>query len=217
MKVVRLPLPTLQNLFANRRRVGAIALLCTLTGCSAAVPRNLDSSCAIFDENPKWYHAAKDSEKRWGTPTHVQLAIIYQESKFIARARPPRRKILWVIPGPRPSSAYGYTQAITPTWKEYVDESGNWFADRNDFSDSADFVGWYTNRTSKRTGISKNDTYSLYLAYHEGDNGFRRGTYKRKSWLLNVAGKVRRRADTYRRQLASCADDLNNRGWFSWL
>ena len=188
-----------------------------LAGCTASVPQNVHNGCAIFDERPRWYRAAKESENRWGTPVHVQLAIMYQESKFVARARPPRRKILWVIPGPRPSSAYGYTQAITPTWKEYVEDSGNWFADRHDFSDSADFVGWYTHRTSKRTGISKTDAYSLYLAYHEGDNGFRRGTYKRKRWLLNVAGKVRQRAEHYRRQLVGCEDDLADRGWFSWM
>jgi len=47
------------------------------------------------------------------------MAIIRQESSFQADAQPPRSRILWIIPGPRPSSAYGYSQALDGTWDWY--------------------------------------------------------------------------------------------------
>jgi len=45
---------------------------------------------------------AKKSEERWGTPIHVQLAIIRQESTFKFNARPPRKKLVGFIPWNRP-------------------------------------------------------------------------------------------------------------------
>jgi len=45
---------------------------------------------------------------------------------------------------------------------------------------------------------------SRYLAYHEGWNGYARGTHKRKKWLLGVAKKVDRQANRYRAQLQRC-------------
>lgn len=189
----------------------------TMLGCVASVPRDIDNSCRIFEEKRSWYHAATLSYRRWGVPIPVQLAIIHQESRFRARARPPRRKILWVIPGPRPSTAAGYTQALTTTWNEYVRDSGNWGADRDDFADAADFIGWYGDRSAKRAGIAKGDAYSLYLAYHEGDGGFVRRTYGDKDWLKSVAAKVSRRATIYGRQLAACEEELQPRWWQVWL
>ena len=195
-------------------------MLATATiGCaSKAPPSNIHDSCVIFYEKDHWYEAAKAAERRWGTPIPVQLAIIHQESKFDARAKPRRMRILGFIPGPRPSTAYGYAQALTSTWSAYVDETGNWSASRTDFADATDFVGWYTARTARMNRVSRGDAYNLYLAYHEGDAGYRRGTYKRKSWLLATARKVATLADRYRVQLARCETRLaeESRGWFSW-
>lgn len=147
----------------------------------------------------------------------MQLAIIHQESRFRARARPPRRRILWIIPGPRPSSAFGYTQALSTTWREYIRASGNRGADRNDFSDAVDFLGWYTARTARNTGVSQSDAYSLYLAYHEGDGGFLRKTYARKKWLLAAARRVQASAARYRKQLSTCESRFKRRWWLLWL
>lgn len=194
-------------------------LVAASAGCaSKAPPSNIHDSCVIFDEKRGWYDAAKDSERRWGTPVPVQLAIIHQESKFDARAKPRRMRILGFIPGPRPSTAYGYAQALTYTWQEYASETDNWGASRTDFSDAADFVGWYTARTARTNRLSRNDAYNLYLAYHDGDSGYSRGTYKRKPWLLRTARKVAGLADRYRTQLARCETRLAERGsgWFSW-
>jgi len=188
-------------------------LVCGLLGCAAATPRNIDDGCAMFANNRSWYRAASRAEKRWHVPISVQLAIVYQESRFQARARAPRRKFLWVLPGPRPSTAYGYTQALTVTWKEYIRATGNRGADRDDFGDAVDFIGWYADRSHRRLGIAKNDAYRVYLAYHEGDGGFERRSYAGKPWLLRVASKVRTHEMHYRRQLESCRGRLEQPWW----
>ncbi len=124
---------------------------------------------------------------------------------------------MWIFPGRRPSSAFGYAQALDTTWDEYRRDSGNSGADRDDFGDAVDFVAWYCARSSRLAGISKADAYSLYLAYHEGPGGFRRGTYRNKAWLVNTARKVARRAGRYRRQLAGCESSLARGGFLGWL
>ena len=83
-------------------------LLCgllTLGACTTSPPKNTDDICAIFFEKDDWYDDAEDASEEWGTPIPVMMAIMYQESRFKAKARPPRKKILGFIPGPRPSSA----------------------------------------------------------------------------------------------------------------
>jgi hypothetical protein len=60
--------------------------------------------------------------------------------------------------------------------------------------------------------IAKNDTYNLYLAYHEGQGGFLKNTYRRKAWLRRVASKAAGRAKTYKKQLASCEREFQKRG-----
>ena len=191
--------------------------LIALVGCTTSPPRNIDNLCDIFQEKDGWYDDAADSRDEWGTPIPIMMAMMYQESSFKAKAQPPRKKIFGFIPGPRPSSAYGYSQAKKSTWKEYKSSAGNYGADRDDFSDAIDFIGWYNYKSSKRSGISRNDAYGLYLAYHEGHGGYNRGTYRKKSWLMDVARKVERRAGTYQQQLAGCEDDLDDGWFFGWF
>ncbi len=191
-----------------------ISLLLT-SGCGTSPPRNLDNSCSIFREKDDWYEVMKDSERKWGIPVHVQLAIIYQESKFRSDAKPPRDTLLWVIPWFRKSSAYGYAQVKDQTWDWYIDKTGNWGADRDDFEDAVDFIGWYGDMTHRVVGVSKWDAYNQYLAYHEGHGGFKKGSYRKKRWLMDVARKVERRAASYRSQLKGCEGDLDD-GWSLW-
>ncbi len=187
----------------------------SLAGCASTPPRNQENICAIFEEKEDWYDAAADSSERWGVPIHTMMAIIHQESRFHSDIKPPRTKLLWVIPWKRPSSAYGYAQAIDETWDEYRQDTSNGWADRDDFDDAIDFIGWYNYTSYKRNGIPRYDTYKLYLAYHEGHGGFRRGTYKRKPWLTKVAKKVANRGWRYKKQLEVCEEDLKNSGgWF---
>lgn len=190
-------------------------LLQSLAACATRPPDDIGNSCAIFEDKDDWYGSARDSEKKWGVPIHVQLAIIHQESRFVDDAKPPRGKLLWVIPWKRKSSAYGYAQAKDSTWDWYIEQSGNRGADRDDFDDAVDFIGWYGNMSHRILGIRRDDTYSQYLAYHEGHGGFKRKTYDRKPWLKKVAYKVQRQANEYQVQLARCEDTLNS-GWNWW-
>jgi len=176
-------------------------------------PENLEDICMIFKDRHDWYWAAKESEERWGTPTHIQMAIIHQESSFRFDARPPRTKLLGFIPWSRPSNAYGYAQALDSTWTRYKNATGRQSADRDDFDNAIDFIGWYTDLSNKSEGISKWDPYNQYLAYHEGQAGWRRGSYNQKSWLKKSAKRVDRRAREWWAQLQSCEEKLNDRWW----
>ena len=188
-------------------------LIFNIIGCAGIrkSPENISDLCEIFREK-EWYSSAYSSYRKWGVPIPVMMAIMYHESAFKAKARPPRTTCLFIFPGPRPSSAYGYAQAINSTWENYREFTGNYGADRDDFSDAIDFVGWYCHISYKECGISKDDPYQLYLAYHEGQSGFNRQTYNKKAWLKEVAGRVQRRADTYSNQLASCEREFQRSG-----
>jgi len=178
-----------------------------LTGCSGggnSPPRNLDNACSIFDQRPTYQRALKKTERRWDVPIPVLMATIYQESKFDGNARTPHKYLLGVIPMGRQSSAYGYSQALDATWKEYKRETGHWRARRDRIKDASDFMGWYMNRTHARNGVALSDARNQYLAYHEGQSGFSRGSYKHKAWLLNIADSVAARAETYRVQIRRC-------------
>ena len=177
------------------------------------MPSDLGNICTIFDERRDWYQAARRSEERWGTPAHIQMSIIQQESSFRFNARPPRTRLMGLIPWSRPSNAYGYAQALDGTWQRYKQETGRPYADRDDFDDAIDFVGWYTDVSQKSVGISKWDPYNQYLAYHEGQAGWQKGSHERKAWLRKTAKKVDQRAKRWSAQLDGCRDSLNSRWW----
>jgi hypothetical protein len=187
----------------GRAALVALALLAA-SGCAATRPARPHDACAIFAEQPEWYEAARDSYAKWGVPVPVQLAVIHQESRFAHDVRPPRGTLLWVLPGPRPSSAYGYGQVLESTWDEYQDARGGLFASRDDFGDVCDFIGWYGAKGERRFGIPKDDPYAFYLAYHEGHAGYARGTHERKRELQRIAAEVARLARRYARQLGDC-------------
>lgn len=187
---------------------GAVAVLLVLVlgscGGNFSAPRNLDNACALAAERPKYFQAMKATEREWGVPVPVQMAVIHQESKFIGNARTPFRYALGVIPMGRQSSAYGYSQALDDTWREYQQEQGRGGARRDDIRDATDFMGWYFVQSEQRLGIPRTDARNQYLAYHEGRTGFARRSYDAKPWLVAIAGRVADRAETYRAQLAAC-------------
>ncbi|OED43114.1 hypothetical protein ACH42_11100 [Endozoicomonas sp. (ex Bugula neritina AB1)] len=187
-----------------KRILGLTVLAVLLTGCAnttpPAKPHNL---CGVFKEKRSWYKHAKASNKRWGTPVQVMMSIMYQESSYKHDAQPPRPWFLF-IPLPRKSSAYGYAQAQNGTWDQYIKEAGGLFSDRDDFEDAIDFIGWYTYKSRKLNGTSLWAADQQYLNYHEGWYGYRKGTHKKKAWLLKTAGKVKGRASTYGEQLRRC-------------
>jgi len=164
----------------------------------------LDNACSILRDRPGYSRAFKRVERKWGVPVHVQMATIHQESKFVSNARTPLRFALGVIPMGRQSSAYGYSQALDGTWKEYKAETGKRRAKRDNINDATDFMGWYMTKTRERNGIALTDTRNQYLAYHEGHSGYARGSYRRKAWLVAVADRVASRGEMYRGQLTTC-------------
>lgn len=186
------------------KTITLVPFLFILAGCVSRPPSHLDNVCRIFEQYPRWYDSALDVQRRWRVPIAVQMAIIHQESKFNGRARPGHRMFLGVIPWKRPSTAYGYSQALDGTWSLYKQSQGRPFASRKDFFDGVDFIGWYANGANRRAGIARKDAYSLYLAYHEGVGGYMQKTYLRKGWLIQVAHKVSARAQLYQAQLNSC-------------
>ena len=199
----------------SRHTIVVFALL-MIVGCATSPPQQVGNVCDIFREKSGWHSDAKESRARWGVPISVSMAFMYQESRFIATAKPPRKKIFGVIPGPRPSDSYGYSQAKESTWDWYQRSTGNYGADRDDFGDATDFIGWYNNVSHKELGISKQDAFRLYLAYHEGHGGYRKQSYRSKDWLIDVARKVDRQAQQYNSQLQGCGEELEPRSWFDW-
>ena len=93
-------------------------------------------------------------------------------------------------------------------------KTGNQNASRANFFDVTDFIGWYTTQSENMIGISKKDYYNQYLAYHEGQNGWSKETFKNKEWLIEVAKNVERNTNMFNKQLKSCEDKLNKKGLF---
>ena len=190
----------------NLKLVNILLFFLILSSCSS-IPKNTSDSCSIFNERYFWYKYTKKTEQKWGTPIYLQLAIIKMESDFDWLAKPERQKIFKVIPYKRPSSSFGYSQAVKGTWDQYKKETNNKLATRARFRDSVDFIGWYTDKTEKLLKISKKDVYRQYLAYHEGWGNYK--NYKNNQKVIILAKKVTAQANKYRKQLKKCQKRLN--------
>ena len=191
--------------FSKNKSITLIFLF--LISCSS-IPKNTANSCSIFNEKYLWYKHTKKVEKKWGTPIYVQLAIIKMESDFDWLAKPARQKIFKIIPFKRPSSSFGYSQAVRGTWEQYKKETGNKLATRVRFKDSVDFIGWYTNKTETILKISKKDAFKQYIAYHEGWGNFKH--YKKNKKVIGLANKVKKQSNIYKKQLTECKSSLNS-------
>ncbi len=185
--------------------------LAVLAGCGHAPPSQTHDACLILEDNRSWWRALQRTEDRWGMSPGLQLAILKRESSFDANARPARQRLFGIIPGRRPSSAYGYAQALDSTWDWYREETGRRFADRDDFADAVDFVGWYGHMSTRLSGIPINDARNQYFAYHQGHTGYNNGTHRGISWLSRAAGQVADDAARYNSQISQCRRRLNRR------
>ena len=190
-----------------------------LTGCSSAPnPPNSNNICTVFKQEPRWYWDSIDVYNRWGVPVSVQMAIIQKESDFRSDARPPRSKLLGFIPWARPTTAYGYAQAVDDTWEQYKQATGNHDASRDDFTDADNFIGWYAHQAQQQLGISPHNAHDLYLAYWAGLSGYAKGNYRNTPWILGAADYVQSTADRYRNQLMYCYKDIPKPSvWNLWL
>ena len=192
----------------------ASILFIFIVACTSNQQINSANSCIIFDEKKNWYKSTKKSYNKWSTPIAFQLAVIKQESSFTQFAKPKRKKSFGIVPWSRPSTAFGFAQVTNPTWNWYKTKTGNRNASRANFSDVTDFIGWYTTQSEKMIGISKSDYYNQYLAYHEGQSGWKKQTYKSKDWLIEVAKNVESNTKLYTKQLKECESKLNKKGLF---
>ena len=113
-----------------------------IVSCSS-VPKHTSNACKIFGEKYLWYKHAKKSSETYGAPIHIILAFVNKESGFNRWAKPKRTKLFKVIPYKRPSSSFGYSQAVKKTWEQYKNETNNPLALRTRFKDSVMFIGWY--------------------------------------------------------------------------
>ena len=185
-----------------------LILFLFLYSCSS-IPKNTNDGCAIFSERYLWYKHSKKVEKKWGTPIYIQLAFIKMESDFDWLAKPERQKIFKVIPYKRPSSSFGYSQAVKGTWKQYKNETNNPLATRTRYKDSVDFIGWYTSKTEKILNIPKHNAFKQYIAYHEGWGNYK--NYKKNKKVIGLAKKVERQSKKYKNQLLKCKSSLNKK------
>ena len=179
-----------------------------ISACSS-IPQNTSNSCKIFDERYLWYKHVKKVQQKWGTPIYTQLAFIKMESDFDWLAKPPRQKLFKIIPFKRPSSSFGYSQAVKGTWEQYKKETGNKFATRARFKDSVDFIGWYTNKTNSILKIPIKNTFKQYIAYHEGWGNYK--NYKKNKKVVGLAKKVEKQSLIYKNQLSKCSNSLNKK------
>ena len=188
-------------------KINFLLIFVFLISACSSIPSNTSDSCSIFNERYLWYKYAKKSEQKWGTPIYLQLAIIKMESGFDWLAKPPRQKLFKIVPYKRPSSSFGYSQAVKGTWKQYKTETGNKIATRTRFKDSVDFIGWYTSKTEKILKVSKQDAFKQYIAYHEGWGNYK--NYKNNKKVINLAKKVEKQASIYKKQLSDCKNYLS--------
>ena len=198
-----------------RFRLSWIALVTMLlAGCATAPPQRPDNLCAVFQEKGSWYKAARKARKKWDLPVPLGMAFIHRESSFRSDARPERRRLFGILPGRRPSSAFGYAQATDEAWADYKKATGARFAERDEIDDALDFIGWYNDRSHRQLGMSKSDAYRLYLAYYSGPTGYAKGTWRNSGAVKSYAQKVADRTARYRDQLKRCEKRLNKKWWF---
>ncbi len=189
------------------RKTNFYLLILLLISACSSIPKNTQNSCEIFEERYLWYKHARASYKKWGAPIYIQLAFIKKESDFNWLAKPPRVKLFKVIPFKRPSSSFGYSQAVEGTWRQYKRETGNKLATRARFKDSVDFIGWYVNKTTTLLKIPKNDAYRQYLAYYKGWGDYK--NYSKDKKAIIYARSVKETASKYRKQLTLCRKNLD--------
>ena len=181
-----------------------------IVSCSS-VPKNPSNACKLFGERYLWYKHAKKSSEKYGAPIHIILAFVNKESGFNRWAKPQRTKLFKIIPYKRPSSSFGYSQAVNKTWEMYKTETDNPLALRSRFKDSVMFIGWYINKTHKINKIPLNDSYRQYLNYYLGWGNYAQKAYKTDKKAIIFAKSVKTQSNIYSKQLKSCKKSLDRK------
>jgi len=181
-----------------------------VASCSS-VPKNPSNACKLFSERYLWYKHAKKSSEIYDAPIHIILAFVNKESGFNRWAKPKRSKLFKIIPYKRPSSSFGYSQAVKKTWELYKTETGNALALRTRFKDSVMFIGWYMNKTNKINKIPLSDSYRQYLNYYLGWGNYAKKVYKTDKKAIIFAKSVEKQSKIYKNQLRECQKSLDKK------
>ena len=181
-----------------------------LTSCSS-VPKYPANACKIFGEKYLWYKHAKKSSETYNAPLHIILAFVKKESGFNRWAKPKRKKLFKIIPYKRPSSSFGYSQAVNKTWELYKNETNNPLALRSRFKDSVMFIGWYINKTNKINKIPYKESYRQYLNYYLGWGNYAKKAYKTDKKAVIYAKNVEKQSNIYKKQLYECQKRLDKK------
>ena len=187
-----------------------LLILLFATACSS-VPKYPQNACKIFGQKYLWYKSAKKSSDTYGAPIHIILAFVNKESGFNRWAKPKRNKLFKIIPYKRPSSSFGYSQAVNKTWEMYKTETNNPLALRTRFKDSVMFIGWYMSKTKKINKIPMEDSYRQYLNYYLGWGSYANKDYKTDKKAVILAKSVEKQSKIYKNQLRECQKNLNNK------
>ena len=182
-----------------------------LVASCSSVPKYPQNACKIFGENYLWYKSAKKSSEKYGAPIHIILAFVNKESGFNRWAKPKRTKLFKIVPYKRPSSSFGYSQAVNKTWELYKSETNNPLALRSRFKDSVMFIGWYIKKTNNINKIPLNDPYRQYLNYYLGWGSYAKKVYKTDKKAIIFAKKVQEQSKIYKKQLKECQKILNKK------
>ena len=197
----------MQKKILNRNLIYLITFLFVVS-CSS-VPQYTSNACKLFNERYFWYKHSKKSSEIYGAPIHIILAFVNKESGFNRWAKPKRTKLFKVIPYKRPSSSFGYSQAVKKTWDLYKNETNNPLALRTRFKDSVMFIGWYIRKTHKVNKIPLNDSYRQYLNYYLGWGNYAQKVYKTDKKAIIFAKSVQKQSNIYRNQLKECQKGLD--------
>ena len=181
-----------------------------LVSCSS-VPKYPSNACKIFEEKYFYLKHTRAASKKWGVPISSILAVINMESGFKRFAKPKRTKIFKIIPYRRPSSSFGFSQAIKSSWELYKKENNKPLALRTSMKSSSDFVGWYFYKSNQINNIPLNDIKKLYLSYYLGWGNYKNKTYRTDQKAILLAKKVQQQADKYRLQLKKCQKKVNRK------
>ena len=181
-----------------------------IVSCSS-IPKDTSNACKLFSERYLWYKHAKKSSETYGSPVHIILAFVNKESGFNRWAKPKRTKLFKIVPYKRPSSSFGYSQAVKKTWELYKTETGNTLALRTRFKDSVMFIGWYMRKTNKINKIPLNDSYRQYLNYYLGWGNYAKKVYKTDKKAIIFAKSVEKKSKIYKNQLRECQKNLDRK------
>lgn len=178
--------------------VASLALVaCTPPREQAAAPPPAppaNATCALLAAHKGWPEALANAQARWDVPPAPLMAVVRQESNFKVEA-----KIT------QPLAPFGYAQADARTWSAYRSAVGRPHADRANFTDAVDFIGWYFAATKARTGAPYvKQLATHYLAYSRGQNR----PSKASPAARRNAAKVVAYAKAYEKDLAACPPKL---------